>query len=136
MSEHNKSQYLNQEKIEQDRRSGRKRTIIGGFLFVFLTIGYTEIFLEQGPAVIVGVDNIAGTLSFLMIVIVILTPPFLLFINGFRKLMYTGRAVKYADIFAGVEDGLILYSDAAAAMRTSDARGFLSLVLLLCCRFS
>ena len=122
MSEHNKSQYLNREKTEKDRRSGIKRAIIGGVLFVFLTIGYAAIFIEEGPVVISGVDNIAGTLMFLMVVILILTPPFLLFINGFRKLLYTGRAVKYADIFAGDEDGYLLYSDAAEAMCTSVAR--------------
>ena len=122
MSEHNKSQYLNREKIEKDRRSGIKRAIIGGVLFVFLAIGYAAIFIEEGPVVISGVDNIAGTLMFLMVVILILTPPFLLFINGFRKLLYTGRAVKYADIFAGDEDGYLLFSDAAEAMRTSVAR--------------
>ena len=113
MNRDRENQYLVPEAIRKARRSGRIRAAAGGFLFAFFALGYLGMFLDVGAAAVSDANNIAGTITVLMIIAVILTPCWLLFISGIRRLRYAGRAEKYAAVFAGDEDGYLLYTDAA-----------------------
>ena len=122
MTENNIQMYLNQEAVQKARSSGLRRAVIGGILLFLFLSGSVRMFMEIGTAAFSDANNIAGTMVVLMVILLILTPLYLLFRNGLRKRIYAGRAARYAEVFAAEESGYLLLSDIAWKLHIPEER--------------
>ena len=111
--------FINEENIRKTRSSAIRRTVVAAVFLLFNGTGYLGILLDVGGAAFSDAVNIAGTMVFLMVVALIMTPFVLLLLSGLRRRRYAGRAEQYGRLFAEDEDGYLLYSEAAERLSVS-----------------
>lgn len=113
----NKAKYLNENTVRKSRRNGIIMLAIGGPVFILFLITYVQIMIEVFGKTAINFNEIMGALTFIMIVILILAPFFLLARGGLRRIILTSRAVKFNALFEADDDGLVPADEIAQKLK-------------------
>ncbi|MCR5796112.1 MAG: ribosomal protein L7/L12 [Solobacterium sp.] len=109
--------YLDEKVVNKSRRNGIIMLAIGGPLFIMFVLTYAYMMFEIFSVSRIDLNEIMGAITFIMIVIMIVAPFFLLARGGLRRIILTSRAAKLNAFFVNDDDGIIPLDEIAAKLK-------------------